>query len=63
MYMGSNYEKSEVVFDTGSSWLTIALKPDCHSCTHPSYDPSQSTSANLITSDPKYLGVSSVLNL
>ena len=44
LYLGSETAKSNVVFDTGSNWLTIATK-ECSTCTHPRYEPANSTTA------------------
>jgi hypothetical protein len=56
MYMGSNKTPVNVVFDTGSGWLTVTTK-NCFTCTTPFYDPASSTSAKFVSNEIKTLSV------
>lgn len=43
MYIGSNQEKEELIYDTGSDWLVIE-SAECRSCYGSNYNSTTSTS-------------------
>jgi hypothetical protein len=55
--MGSEKVKSDVVFDTGSGWLTVTTR-QCRSCTYPRYDPTISQYSRQMSNETKTLSVS-----
>ena len=59
--VGSPPKSQNVVFDTGSGWLTVATTY-CQLCdpVAKNYNPLLSTSATLLNTDKKYLGYGSV---
>lgn len=61
VYVGSDKKGAEVVFDTGSGWLTVA-KNTCDTCTHKLYDPNTSTTAIVNNTDSRVLSVSNIEN-
>ena len=56
--MGSEKVGNDVVFDTGSGWLTVTLK-QCATCTQPKYDPTKSQTAQVNMNDVKTLSYGS----
>ena len=56
LYVGSQQVSNDVVFDTGSGWLTIGTT-DCDKCTLPKYSPQTSQSSALLSSELKSLSV------
>lgn len=57
VYVGSDRKDAEVVFDTGSGWLTVS-KSTCDTCTRPLYDPLTSSTAVINSTESKVLSVS-----
>ena len=58
LYFGSGHVRNEVIFDTGSGWLTVSTA-NCTTCTRRAYDPLVSnTSLVNLTSDYKQISVS-----
>lgn len=51
VYIGSNSIKENVIFDTGSGWLTIPLA-NCTDCVNKNYSYEDSTSATVQDYDP-----------
>jgi hypothetical protein len=50
IYMGSDYQAGEVVYDTGSGWLTIS-STGCYNCGPIVYNPSLSSSSVEVSDD------------
>ena len=54
IYMGEQKVRGEVVFDTGSGWLTFPLNT-CDNCANKEYDMLNSTSSRPVASTTKLL--------
>ena len=50
LYIGSPPVKTNIIFDTGSSWLTVATT-NCTTCTNNKYNPVNSTTISRYDKD------------